>query len=259
MADALLIVITHIGYNDRNEELEEKRRAIVNGEYEPTEEDLDISPHNPIDFVTVGTDNKEWGVLITDITLNMTRIPRGCEINWKEGKDITCTTEIKKRKHKRSQKIRVWKKKVQRDSFFNYFKYSFYKDDEEKISYEMKIIRESDFEFGAYFKEKVIPKAYIYFTGELYENDSTSDADKNSTSETVDDGTDSSAETTNDCTDFLAATNDSTDSHSATTNDTTTGDKESPTATAGDKESPTTTTGNKESSATTTGNKEIPA
>ncbi|KNE68678.1 hypothetical protein AMAG_12847 [Allomyces macrogynus ATCC 38327] len=43
-------------------------------------------------------------------------------INWKDGKDLTVKVEIKKQRHKDTNKTRVVKRTVPADTFFNFFK-----------------------------------------------------------------------------------------------------------------------------------------
>lgn len=45
----------------------------------------------------------------------------GTEIKWKDGKDLTHKIEIRKQRHKSTNKTRVVKKVVKTDSFFNFF------------------------------------------------------------------------------------------------------------------------------------------
>lgn len=46
---------------------------------------------------------------------------KGCEINWKKGKNVTVREVTKKQKHKTKGTTRAVKKQVQNDSFFNFF------------------------------------------------------------------------------------------------------------------------------------------
>lgn len=108
----------------------------------------------------------------------------GCTIDWVKGKDITVKLVKKKQKHKSSGTIRIVTKEEKQDSFFNFFESpsedgyrpSFKaimknggadKDEDEEIDEETEDLFEADFEIGHFFKEFLIPKAVLYFTGEL--------------------------------------------------------------------------------------------
>ena len=113
----------------------------------------------------------------------------GGTIDWVKGKDITVKLVKKKQKHKSSGTIRVVTKEEKQDSFFNFFESpsedgyrpSFKAimknggqnaEVEEEIDEETEDLFEADFEIGHFFKEFLIPKAVLYFTGELIdEND----------------------------------------------------------------------------------------
>ena len=48
----------------------------------------------------------------------------GCEIDWKESKNITVKTIEKTQKNKKTGAKRLVKKEVEKESFFNFFKNS---------------------------------------------------------------------------------------------------------------------------------------
>lgn len=122
----------------------------------------------------------------------------GCTIEWVKGKDITVKLVKKKQKHKSSGTIRVVTKEEKQDSFFNFFESpsedgyrpSFKalmknggtlpeNHEEEEIDEETEDLFEADFEIGHFFKEFLIPKAVLYFTGELIdENDEYDDEEE---------------------------------------------------------------------------------
>jgi nucleosome assembly protein 1-like 1 len=110
----------------------------------------------------------------------------GCTIDWVKGKDVTVRLVKKKQKHKSSGTIRVVTKEEKQDSFFNFFESpsedgyrpsykallknngkTLSEEDEEEIDEETEDLFEADFEIGHFFKEFLIPKAVLYFTGEL--------------------------------------------------------------------------------------------
>ncbi|KAI8367587.1 uncharacterized protein BYT42DRAFT_504411, partial [Radiomyces spectabilis] len=97
----------------------------------------------------------------------------GCEIQWKEGKDLTVTVETKKQRHKGTNKTRVVKRTVPADSFFTFFSPPAFPDEDEEIDEEeaegLDAKLEADYEMGEEFKDKVIPHAIDYFTGKALE------------------------------------------------------------------------------------------
>lgn len=105
----------------------------------------------------------------------------GHDIKWKEDKDLTKKTEIKKQRNKTTGRTRTIKKVVNTDSFFNFFRppappsqEALENDevDEEELS-ELDHRLELDYQLGEEFKEKFIPRAVDYFTGKAlrYEDD----------------------------------------------------------------------------------------
>jgi nucleosome assembly protein 1-like 1 len=108
----------------------------------------------------------------------------GCTVNWKEGKNVCMKMVKKKLKPKnKKQPPKIITKEEKQDSFFNFFetpkapvkgdegKQVARKsesgeegDDEEAHDQELYLI--ADFEIGQYLKEKIIPKAILFFTGE---------------------------------------------------------------------------------------------
>lgn len=76
----------------------------------------------------------------------------GCEINWKEGKDLTVTIETKKQRHKGTNKTRVVKRTVPAESFFNFFNPPVLPEDDEELDEEeaegLDAKLEADYEMG---------------------------------------------------------------------------------------------------------------
>ena len=109
---------------------------------------------------------------------------KGCIIDWNKDKDVTMRTIKKKQKHKSSGTIRVILKEEKQDSFFNYFdtptadglRPSYRSllspnDANMEVDEEDEEIGEdlcnADFEIGHFIKEYIVPKAVLYYTGEL--------------------------------------------------------------------------------------------
>merc|ERR1711948_139740 len=107
---------------------------------------------------------------------------KGCTINWKEpGKNLTVKTVKKKQKHKSKGNVRTITKQVKNDSFFNFFDPPAVPDmtnEDDDIDPETQDLLTSDFEIGHYIRERIIPRAVLFFTGEaLEEEDEDEDAD----------------------------------------------------------------------------------
>ena len=149
---------------------------------------------------------------------------KGCTIDWKKGKNVTVRVVKKKQKHKGHGTIRVLTKEIKQDSFFNYFDTPTpptdsskspvssstegekkaikgtdkgdHADDDASVKDEESLYA-ADFEIGHFFKERIIPKAVLYFTGEIaddecyddYEDDE-DDEDDEDNSENDDDDDD---------------------------------------------------------------------
>lgn len=94
---------------------------------------------------------------------------KGCDIDWKEGKNLTVTVETKKQRHKSTNKSRVVKRTVVADSFFHFFSPPAIPAEDEEIDEEeaegLDAKLEADYEMGEEFKDKIIPHAVDYFTG----------------------------------------------------------------------------------------------
>ncbi|KAI9102040.1 putative nucleosome assembly protein Nap1 [Phlyctochytrium arcticum] len=97
----------------------------------------------------------------------------GCEIHWKDGKDLSVTVEIKKQRHKGTNKTRTVKKTVPADTFFQFFAppkapVEGEETDEEELQ-ELDAKLEHDYEIGEIIKEKIVPHAVDWFTGRALE------------------------------------------------------------------------------------------
>ncbi|KAL3842354.1 hypothetical protein ACJMK2_020378 [Sinanodonta woodiana] len=96
----------------------------------------------------------------------------GCKIDWKKGKNVTVKTVKKKQKHKGSGTTRTITKTVQNDSFFNFFSPPAIPEDEEtEMDEDTEALLAADFEIGHFIRERIVPRAVLYFTGEALEND----------------------------------------------------------------------------------------
>ncbi|KAJ8652169.1 hypothetical protein O0I10_012227 [Lichtheimia ornata] len=97
----------------------------------------------------------------------------GCNIHWKENKDLTVKVETKKQRHKGTNKTRVVKRTVPADTFFSFFSPPSFPGDDEELDEEeaegLDAKLEVDYETGEEFKDKIIPHAVDYFTGKALE------------------------------------------------------------------------------------------
>ncbi|XP_028812006.1 nucleosome assembly protein 1-like 4b isoform X1 [Denticeps clupeoides] len=94
----------------------------------------------------------------------------GCDIDWKKGKDVTVKTIKKKQKHKGRGTVRTVTKQVPNDSFFNFFNPIKVSSDGE-LDEDSEFTLATDFEIGHFFRERIVPRAVLYFTGEAQEDD----------------------------------------------------------------------------------------
>ncbi|GAO52823.1 hypothetical protein G7K_6890-t1 [Saitoella complicata NRRL Y-17804] len=94
----------------------------------------------------------------------------GDKIEWKEDKDLTVRVETKKQRNKNTNQTRIVKKTVPQDSFFSFFSpptVPDYEDDEAAdAASDIDERLELDYQIGEDIKEKLIPRAVDWFTGE---------------------------------------------------------------------------------------------
>ncbi|KAK4453617.1 nucleosome assembly protein [Podospora aff. communis PSN243] len=91
----------------------------------------------------------------------------GDKIDWKAGQDLTVRVEQKKQRNKTTKQTRIVKKTVPTESFFNFFsppKAPTEEDDDAASDIEERL--ELDYQLGEDIKEKLIPRAIDWFTGE---------------------------------------------------------------------------------------------
>ncbi|XP_059402687.1 nucleosome assembly protein 1-like 4 [Carassius carassius] len=93
----------------------------------------------------------------------------GCKIDWQKGKDVTVKIVKKKQKHKGTGTVRMVIKELPQDSFFNFF--SPVKVSADGMDEDLECTLATDFEIGHFFRERVIPRAVLYFTGEALDDD----------------------------------------------------------------------------------------
>ncbi|CAL8072252.1 unnamed protein product [Orchesella dallaii] len=123
----------------------------------------------------------------------------GCTIDWKEGKNVTIRAVQKKQRHKKSGTLRFVNKEESVPSFFTFFappQLPKEGTDDDDVRMEMT----GDFEIGQYIRERIIPRAVLYYTGEALDYDTTDqdddDDDDDDDEEEEDDDADSHSRTT---------------------------------------------------------------
>lgn len=91
----------------------------------------------------------------------------GDKINWKGDKDLTVRIESKKQRNKNTKQTRVVKKTVPKESFFNFFDPpKAPQSEDEDVPEDVEERLELDYQLGEDVKEKLIPRAIDWFTGE---------------------------------------------------------------------------------------------
>uniref|UniRef100_H2RPU0 Nucleosome assembly protein 1-like 1 n=1 Tax=Takifugu rubripes TaxID=31033 RepID=H2RPU0_TAKRU len=94
----------------------------------------------------------------------------GCTIDWVKGKNVTLKTIKKKQKHKGRGTVRTVTKTVPNDSFFNFFTPPEVPENGE-LDEDSEAVLAADFEIGHFIRERIVPRAVLYFTGEAIEDD----------------------------------------------------------------------------------------
>uniref|UniRef100_A0A8C1GW02 Nucleosome assembly protein 1-like 1 n=1 Tax=Cyprinus carpio TaxID=7962 RepID=A0A8C1GW02_CYPCA len=94
----------------------------------------------------------------------------GCAIDWVKGKNVTLKTIKKKQKHKGRGTVRTVTKTVPNDSFFNFFSPPDVPEGGE-MDEDSEAVLAADFEIGHFIRERIVPRAVLYFTGEAIEDD----------------------------------------------------------------------------------------
>jgi len=107
---------------------------------------------------------------------------KGCTIDWIEGQDATKKTmkvkKLKARKGAKGSPEKTVVKEIAADSFFNFFSPPTVPEDgKAEISGEDQALLAIDFDVGFAIKEKLIPRAILYFTGEVFDDDDFEDCE----------------------------------------------------------------------------------
>lgn len=127
---------------------------------------------------------------------------KGCVIDWKKGKNVTVKTIKKSQKHKSRGSLRTVMTTIHNDSFFNFFSPPVVPDGgEADLDEDTQALLASDFEIGHYIRERIVPRAVLYYTGEALEDEEDEDEDEDDYEDDVseDDGHDEDDEEENGC------------------------------------------------------------
>jgi nucleosome assembly protein 1-like 1 len=97
---------------------------------------------------------------------------KGCKIDWKPNKNVTVKLIKKKQKHKQKGATRFVTKEVKNDSFFNFFDPPVIPEgDEDTLDEETRELLNADFEIGQILRDRILPRAVLYFTGEAQDDE----------------------------------------------------------------------------------------
>lgn len=98
-------------------------------------------------------------------------------IKWNPGQDITKKQVTRKQKNKRTKQVRKLTETISVASFFNFFtKHELPTKEEmdlmaeEKVE-ELECVIEQDYEVGRVFRDKIIPRAVDWYTGDAVDSD----------------------------------------------------------------------------------------
>jgi len=95
----------------------------------------------------------------------------GCSIDWCKGKNVTVKVVKKRQKHKNKGTLRTVSKELPADSFFNFFDPPQVPEDDEEMDEDMEALLATDIEIGHLLRERVVPRAVLFFTGEASDDE----------------------------------------------------------------------------------------
>jgi len=115
----------------------------------------------------------------------------GCVVDWQKGKNLTVKQVKKKQKHKSKGSVRTITKQVKADSFFNFFDPPAVPDDPNaEVDEDTQALLTADFEIGHYIRERIVPRAVLFFTGEALEDESDFEEEESDEDDDDEDGSD---------------------------------------------------------------------
>merc|ERR1711894_866301 len=119
----------------------------------------------------------------------------GSAIDWQKGKNLTVKQVKKKQKHKSKGSVRTITKQVKADSFFNFFDPPAVPDDPNaEVDEDTQALLTADFEIGHYIRERIVPRAVLFFTGEALEDESDCEEEESDEDDDDDDNSDNDAD-----------------------------------------------------------------
>ena len=105
---------------------------------------------------------------------------KGCQIEWKEGENVTQKIRTNKKSGKSKASLNT---SVKIDSFFDFFDPP---NDEELTEEEMQDFLEDDWSLGKLFYHRFVPNAVLYFSEDLFEDEDESESSDSETDSTDD-------------------------------------------------------------------------
>lgn len=128
--------------------------------------------------------NKMYNMEATDDDSEPVLCSTDCTtIQWKQGHDITKKTVTRKQKNKRTKQVRKLTETKSVPSFFNFFVKHEVPTEEELDNMneagveELEVMIEADYEAGVIIRDKIIPRAVDWFTGEAVDSDMEMDSE----------------------------------------------------------------------------------
>ncbi|KAJ1501969.1 hypothetical protein HMI54_008112 [Coelomomyces lativittatus] len=100
---------------------------------------------------------------------------QGTPIQWKEGKDLSVTMDVRKQRNKNTSQVRIVKRTVPTPTFFNFFSPISVDDSDDNLSpeeaAELDQAMTEDYQLGADIKENIVPHPLLWYTGEANDMD----------------------------------------------------------------------------------------
>merc|ERR1711890_12257 len=91
--------------------------------------------------------------------------------------------------------VRTITKQVKADSFFNFFDPPAVPDDPNaEVDEDTQALLTADFEIGHYIRERIVPRAVLFFTGEALEDESDCEEEESDEDDDDDDNSDNDAD-----------------------------------------------------------------
>ncbi|KAH8387055.1 hypothetical protein KR093_004413 [Drosophila rubida] len=100
---------------------------------------------------------------------------QGCTIDWLPNMDLTMRTETKRQRHKQTGMVRCFTQQTPLESFFNFFsppelEANGTKSEDNSNEHIMRVL-EADYDVGHFLRTRIIPRAVLYYTGEVVDDE----------------------------------------------------------------------------------------